>query len=667
MTKLDALAAAIGIEESYTTVFGDTHATSAKTKRAIVRALGYGERDEPPSGPPRAYIVKQGEMLPERLASLHIVDETGRSCDERTSLPLGYYTIHDDETRALLIVTPHTAYVAPQLDASPQWGLAVQLYALRSARNWGIGDFGDLRILAETTAHAGVAAIALNPLHQSHLTNPASASPYAPLSRTFLNVLYIDVADAGLRFGVVLDESAVALLREAELVDYPAVTRVKLAALERIHTAMLELPRSHPDRVAFDAFAMMTPGLEASARYEALMEWFTARDASIYGWMQWPQAYRSPTSSAVAQFAAQHRDRVDFYAFLQWLADEQLAAAARGAQSMPIGLYRDLAVGADLNSVDVWSDRDAYACDLSVGAPPDPLAPQGQDWGLPPFNPARLRERAYAPFIALVRANMRHAGALRIDHVMGLRRLFCIPRGEAAQHGAYVRYDFDVMVAILKLESVRNCCMLIGEDLGTVPDGFRERMERERIFGCRVFFFERRDDGSFTQPHSYTRDAVASIGTHDLPTLAGLWSEGDIALRLRLGIYTEEGAQRERWFRGELRARVIEALLASEAITPHTARALEAAGATASGDLLAIAMRSIYTFLGHTRSRLVLVQLEDIVLQREQMNVPGTIDEEPNWRRRVAVDVETLARDERFIALAAAMRLARNTGVGGKA
>jgi 4-alpha-glucanotransferase len=421
-----------------------------------------------------------------------------------------------------------------------------------------------------------------------------------------LNALYIDVHAAGAESGVALEGFDTQALRDAALVDYRGVAAYKLDVLERCYAALRE-------RRPWRAFAAGDPGLLDVARYEAIMEELTALDDEVYSWQQWPKELHDARGAAVERFAAQHAQRVEFYLFLQWLADRQLAVAAKAARTMPIGLYRDLAVGVDLGSADVWSDPDVYALGLSVGAPPDPLNTSGQNWGLPPFHPRVLRERRYEPFIQLLRANMRHAGALRIDHVMGLKRLFCIPRALPEGGGAYVNYDFEAMLGIVALESVRNRCMIIGEDLGTVPEGFRERMGDARVFGCRVLYFNLYDN---------PRETVASTGTHDLPTLPAYWRDAD-----------EETRQRLR-------------------------NAFGSAGIDLADGLTALLVAA-YRYLARSQSRLVLLQLEDGVGSYEQVNVPGTVDQEPNWQRKLAVSLEMLAEHPIFTAIVRALRKER--------
>lgn len=561
------------IDDRYADAFGNPVVVSPETMAAMRDALG-GDDDDVSS----VRVVRQ--------------DQLGEPRDP------GYY---DD-----MIVAPAQAYVPEALDRTLMWGIAAQLYSLRSANNDGIGDFTDLANLAQLAAACGAATIALNPLHQLHLTNPSAASPYAPLSRRFLSALYIDVHAAAAEFGVTPEFYDAQALRDAAFVDYGGVAAVKLKALDRIYSGLRE-------RRPWASFVQDDSALRDVARYEAIMEILTARDRGVYGWQQWPAELQNARGEAVERFAAEHADRVEFYLFVQWLADRQLANAADAARALPIGLYRDLAVGVDLNSADVWRDPGAYALGLAVGAPPDPLNEHGQNWGLPPFHPRVLRERRYQPFVELLRANMRHAGVLRIDHVMGLKRLFCIPRA-LPNGGAYVNYDFEAMLGIVALESVRNRCMIVGEDLGTVPEGFRDRTGAARVFGCRVLYFDLYGD----RP-----DTVASTGTHDLPTMPAYWANADDATR----------------------GRMLEAFASR--------------GIVCNPDDLTALLEAAYRYLARSPSRLALLQLEDGVGSYDQVNVPGTIDEAPNWQRKIPVSLEVLAEHPIFAAIVEALRQER--------
>lgn len=581
------------IDPGYTDFFGRYREASPQAMHAIRASLGAQDDARRKLEPVYVFAAPHPPSIP------------GIAPGQR--FEPGYYDHEFEGARTTLIVAPPHAYVPQELDEHRGWGIAAQLYSLRSAGNWGIGDFGDLAAMSHVASDAGASCVALNPLHALHLTNPRSASPYSPLSRLFLNPLYIDVPRAFRACGVEpggIDEDELRPLRERDLVDYEGVTYVKLRALRRLFNGV---QRNGNAYARFRRF--VTEGaarLHSLALYQALMEYFKALDPGTWGWMQWPQEFQRPRSEAVQSHARHHAHHVEFYAFLQWLADEQLGHAAQQSGGMAIGLYRDLAVGVDMGSADVWMDRDAFALGISVGAPPDPMNEQGQNWGLPPLNPRVLRERAYAPFIELLRANMRHAGALRIDHVMGLMRLFCIPAGMPSSDGTYVHYAFEEMTGVLALESVRNRCMIVGEDLGTVPDGFRERMAQARVLSCRVFYFE-------DEPRQYPKDAVGSTGTHDLPPLRRYWEKN--------GTLPED---------------------ADDAVVLQL-------------------VTDTYRRLGRSPALLVLAQLEDLLLQREQVNTPGTFDEVPNWQQKIPVSLEDLPNDVRFATVTAALRDARGT------
>lgn len=582
------------VDPGYTDFFGRYREAPPQTTRAILDALG-------PDDGAAQRVLEPVYVFP----AAHPPPIPGLPGEP---MEPGYYDhAFGGETTTLIAVPPH-AYVPQALEDHAGWGIAAQLYSLRSAHNWGIGDFGDLARLTEIASDAGAACLALNPLHALHLTNPRAASPYSPLSRLFLNPVYIEVPAAARMLGVHAAEAPLETpelreLRDRDLVDYGGVTYEKLRALRRLYNGMNHQSKPYERFRAFLAHGGRR--LQNLAVYQALMEFFKARNPQTYGWMQWPPEFRDPEGAAVQAHVARHARHVEFYAFLQWLADEQLSDAARRASGMAIGLYRDLAVGVDAGSADVWMDRQAFCLGIAVGAPPDPMNEQGQNWGLPPLNPRVLRRRAYAPFVELLRANMRHAGALRIDHVMGLMRLFCIPAGMPSSQGTYLHYPFEEMTGVLCLESVLNRCMIVGEDLGTVPDGFRERMAAARVFSCRVLYFE--DD-----PQQYPRDAVAAAGTHDLPPLRLYWEKN--------GLLPEDAAD----------------------------------------DAVLQLVTQTYRRLGYSPALLVLAQLEDLLLQREQVNTPGTVDEVPNWQHRIPVALEQLPDDPRFKAVSSALRDARS-------
>ena len=564
------------------------------------------------------------------------------------------------------------AFLPPALEKGRAWGFGINLYALRSARNWGVGDFTDLATFVRFAATLGCAAVGVNPLHALHYVDPEAASPYSPTSRYYLNPMYVDVeavpeyaspAARALRARVASEPFARTLddLRAATHVAYARVARAKWSALDALYEGFREAETARRD--AFAAFVLASgERLERFAIHEALTERFAAPGGARGGWLAWPAEMQDASGEAVRTWAAHARRRVDYFKYLQWLASEQLAAVARDASALAIGLYLDVAVGADTNGADVWSDPGAYALDETIGAPPDPLGPRGQNWGLPPLRPEGMLDRDGRAFADLLAANMAHAGALRIDHVMGLSRLFRIPRGASPAEGAYVEYPFDALLAIARRESERARCLIVGEDLGNVPNGFRDRMERERIFSYRLLLFEREDDGAFRAPQTYPAYALATATTHDVPTIVG-WAVGrDIDVRARIGTTTPEAARDEHARRRVDASRMLDALHAHDAIDRGAFDALHHAldvrsDVTDYGELV----RGAYRFLASSQARLVLVQLDDALCELDQINVPGTFDEYPNWRRKSRLDLAEIARDPSIAELArdVAARLAK--------
>jgi (1->4)-alpha-D-glucan 1-alpha-D-glucosylmutase len=495
-------------------------------------------------------------------------------------------------------------YQPEMLERQRLWGFMTQLYGLRSERNWGIGDFTDLRTLIEISAGLGAAVVGVNPLHATQ------GSPYSPSSRHALNVLYIDVeAVPGYQPSPKLQKRLQAL-RDAELVDYEAVRRIKLDALESIFKK--KAPR----------VKLPTQGLRDFAVFEAL------REKHGGGWQSWPEAFQDPDSPEVKAFAKKHAKRVAFHAWLQWTARQQLDAAQRHAHElgMPLGLYVDLALGADRGGAEVWSDQDAYAVGASCGAPPDEFNPRGQDWGLPPYSPRALRAKAYRPFIDLLRANMPHGGALRMDHVMALSRLWWIPQGEKPERGGYVHYPFRELLAILASESRRARCLVIGEDLGTVTAEMRAALTDAGVLSYRPLLFEHKPS------KDYPREALVCVTTHDLPTWPGYWAAHDLHLRKRLGLTVD--------FDKELQARENDK---------------EKLGRVLKGEGLDLSTRSAHAFIARTPCKLAMLQPEDVLEMLDQANLPGTVDEHPNWRRKLPLALERWSAEPRVAELGALM------------
>jgi 4-alpha-glucanotransferase len=591
-------------------------------------------------------------------------------------LPLGYHRVDlaaDAVTGEIgLIVAPATCHLHPELQPGARsWGLTAQLYGLRSSQNWGIGDFTDLAHLCSDAAPLGAVAIGVNPLHALFAAEPRHFSPYSPSSRVHLDYLYIDVTavpgfteDAAAR--ALAPADAVAASRSADLVDYAAVAAIKRPVLEalfrRFQTKQLDRKGGARDELgaSFRLFQQQHgEALAAFAVFEALHEHFS-RNGGEFSWRHWPAPMRDPNSAEVAEFARANAERVEFFQFLQWEADRQLgeAAAAGSRSGLAIGLYRDLAVGVNPNGAEAWADQELVAPGAAIGAPPDPLSRAGQNWGLAPINPLVLRRRGFAPIIAALRANMRHAGILRIDHVMGLQRLYWIPSGSPAPAGAYVNYPFKELLRLVALESQCQRCAVIGEDLGTLPEGFRETTQAANVLSYRIFAFERRHDGRFIPPDEYPPLAAASAATHDLASLKGFWLGRDIDWRRRLGLYPDataeatEAAERRRDRQFLLEALVAEGLLAPEQFDEFLPSDDEPVYTAELGGAITV-------YLARSRARLMLVQIEDVADESEQANLPGTDDEHPNWRRRLSCGIEDLVAGPEMARVAKLVNTAR--------
>ncbi len=723
---LERLGALCGIVSEYRDIWGRPHRVAESTKRALLAAMGCrvgsaGELKAEIAGRearswsrtlPPVLVVREPAReiqvplaVPERLlGERHVArlesEEGGRfeqpfvpghaATGERQAVDgerrarsvltlraprPGYHRLSVEAGGAasapmLLIVAPPRCHLPAGLEGEGRvWGPAVQLYALRSGRNWGIGDFGDLASLVRIGRDAGAGVVGVNPLHLLFPHNAAHASPYSPSSRAFLNPLYLDV-EAVPEFAECEQARAAALspefrarlvaLRETELVDYAAVANVKREVLERLHDSFR---RRHlaadTDRArAFRAFQRERGELlESYGRFEALGEEARRADPAAWGWPVWPERWRRPDTAEVARFAAERRERVEYHQYLQWLCDEQLGAVGRGCLEarMAVGIYADLAVGADRAGFEAWRHQDALAADVGLGAPPDDFNLLGQNWGLPPLIPERLRVAAYAPFIECLRANMRHAGALRIDHVMGLMRSFWVPPGRPGSEGAYVLYPFADLLGVLALESARARCLVVGEDLGTVPPEVRAAMEREGILSYRLLLFMKGEGAEFLPPDEYPRQALVAASTHDLPTLAGWWRGRDLAVRARLGLLPEGRRHEEQLVaRSEDRARLLFALRRAGLLPRGVEVDLDA-----FPEMTPELSAAIHRYLARSPSMLLTAQLEDLLGQVDQANLPGTTDEHPNWRRKLGADLAALEREGHLLRLGRALRRER--------
>ena len=624
-----------GISAGYHDVAGRWIDVPAETLAAIRAAMGEGEAPPgtapPGTGPHDDPVVafRPGQAPPGVTDGgpfeLHTEDGAVAAVDAGgglpPDLPLGYHRlVHAGDGRErLLIVSPGRCHLPPDLRT---WGWAVQLYGARSRESWGIGDLADLRRLAAWSRRVGAGTCLLNPLHATVPDFP-QASPYYPSSRCFRNPLYLrieevpgagEAGDAESGAGRV-DLAALAAegraLNADRRIDRERVWKLKRTALEHLWVRF----SASGGAPAFDAFcAEQGDTLTGFATHCALTERFPG------AWVDWPEEYRRPDSPAVGRFAAEHADRVGYHAWLQWLTETQLAAAGEG-----LDLMQDLAVGVDPGGADAWLWQDTMALSMRVGAPPDDFNAKGQDWSLPPFDPWRLRLAGYDPWIRTLRAGLRAAGGIRVDHVMGLFRLFWIPLGVGPAAGAYVRYRHWEMLDILALESHRAGAYIVGEDLGTVEDFVRQELFERGVLSYRLLWFEPH------RPPDFPVQALAAVTTHDLPTVAGMWSGADLAECQALGLDpNEEGA------------RAIRDRLADWSGSPDDA---------SPGDVVV----NTHRLLAQAPSMILTATLDDAAVVEERPNVPGTVDERPNWSIALPVPLEELEESPTAAAIAEAL------------
>jgi 4-alpha-glucanotransferase len=632
-------AANLGIQTEFIDGQGHRHVTDAVALKIILDALPAEAPQRLLSQPvvvrcgkPSRTTLNQAAKLPARwkiVADLKVIAD-GETEDGiivwPADLPVGSYWLHLCDAssvteEATLIVAPSRAFGG---DFDRCWLLAIQLYGIRSARNWGIGDFTDLEGLIKLAAALGAGGVGLNPLHALFDDRPGDCSPYSPNSRLFLNALYIDVGKlpgAKPESGDGIDR-----LQAGDVVDYAAVARLKWQALR---SAFAKFKTQAGQQRDFEKFRTERGALLSRfACFEALRHKFKKP------WWEWPAQWRQPDKASCAELRnGPESAEIEFVEFVQWVADRQLRACRDLAAKlgMKVGLYLDVAVGVQSDGFDAWNEQAAISRHLAVGAPPDPLNTAGQNWGLAGFNAAGLKIKSFEPYREMLRASMRYAGAIRLDHVLGLKRLYLVPHGFAANNGAYVQMPFEALLATTAQESVAHRCVVIGEDLGTVPEGFREQMADWGIWSYQVMMFERDDHGSFRGVDHYSANALVTFNTHDLSTYAGWRSFSDLKLKRSLGIDPGESDD-ARWHA----LKMLNDILRHHAID--------------GDDLYAIA-----GFLARTKSRLLTISLEDLLGVIDQPNIPGTVDEHPNWRRRLPLAADEIVAAIDVSALKTAM------------
>ena len=636
--QLIQLAEAVGVAPRWRDVHGGWHEVGLDTLRTVLSALGLpatstaAVRDslaEVLRAPPMLLPLVTGQVgqpihIPARPGpyELHLdggpvrhgalEEAPGGSLVPPIEVP-GYHRLLAGGQELTLAVAPARCFTVR--DAAPDrrlWALAVQLYALRRPGDGGLGDFGALQDLVGPAAAQGAAAIAISPVHAQFSADPDRFSPYSPSSRTQLNVLHtrLDMPDAP--------------AGTQDLVDWPDAGRARLAALRAAYASAD--PATLADFAAFRA--REGDALETHARFEALHAHLFGANPALWHWRTWPGQYSHPSRPAVAEFARDHAEAVGLHAFMQFLAGRSLGDAQRAARAagMPIGLIADLAVGADSGGSHCWSRQSETLLGLSIGAPPDLLSISGQNWGLAAFNPRGLVQNGFGAYLELLRGAMRHAGGVRIDHALGLARLWVVPDGASAADGAYIAFPTTDLLRLIALESSRHRAIVLGEDLGTIPDGFQERLAEAGILGMRVLWFERDKQDRFTPPRTWSPGAAAMTSTHDLATVAGWWSGRDLEWRGTLGLLGDDGNKAWEW---DCRARDRGMLWGAM----HDSGAAQ--GVIPAGWDADPVVDAAVSHVGASACDLVILPIEDALALPEQPNLPGTLDEHPNWRRRL--------------------------------
>ncbi|MGC9422262.1 4-alpha-glucanotransferase [Vibrio sp.] len=612
--------------------------------------------------------TEQGDVLEGYLQSQIVRDERSEGgplvFTLPNDLPWGYHTLlitrkrRKSPYRMTLIITPKACYKQPELEKGKKlWGPSIQLYTLRTQHNWGMGDFGDLKQLVAEIASRGGDFVGLNPIHALFPANPEGASPYSPSSRRWLNILYIDVssvpefalsAQAQQQVGSQEFQQRLQKVRETHWVNYCEVANLKMSILPLLFA---EFKTRHLDKNTDRAQEFLNfveqggDSLRHQAAFDALHIDLHTQDDSVWGWPVFPEKYRHFDNVAVQKYIEEHQEQVQLYMYLQWVADTQIheVQALADEKGMTVGLYRDLAVGVSDAGAETWADHGNLVQDACIGAPPDVLGPLGQNWGLPPLNPQALQTTAYDAYIKLLRANMKHCGALRIDHVLGLLRLWWIPKGENATQGAYVYYPVKDMLAILALESHRHHCSVIGEDLGTVPDEIVQLLRDAGVHSYKVFFFETsKEDGGFISPKHYAEQSMAALCTHDMPTLRGFWHCDDLKMGREIGLYPDE-EQLEGLFADRLKCK--QGILDSVAWHGYLPEGVGRDAQLVPMDSYLSEALQLHVAAGS--SALLSVQLEDWLEMDKPVNIPGTVNEYPNWRRKLSINLDELfARED---------------------
>lgn len=584
---------------------------------------------------------------------------------------IGYYSLSvqgscpelDISGQSKIIITPVSCYIPAQLGkpgTSRLWGLYLNLYSIRSSQNWGTGDFTDLKKITAWTAGLGGAFVGINPLHAIANRKPGGISPYSPISRLYRNFIYLAIEDIP-EFNETCEITGRAdptrlleEIRSSDLIDYEKIASLKNGILVELFDLFYEKLKDNSqclERVEDFKKYVSEEGenLDSYAAYMAICESLKnpaegsqSPAACFDSWQEWPAEYRNPSGKTVREFKEREEKRILFYKYVQWLADRQLGETAglAGGLGMPVGLYNDLAIGSIGGGSDAWNYQDVIADRIDVGAPPDDFNLNGQNWGFPPIIPEGLKKTGYEFFIQTIRKNMKYSGALRIDHALGIFRLFWIPAGMPASQGAYLKYPHEDLLRIISLESVRNKTIVIAEDLGTIGENVRETLLRFKMLSYRLLYFERNyPDPSFTRPEKYPDMALCSVTTHDLPTIHGYWAGRDIEVKNRLGMFPDGSFLHRQLSERERDKKLLLEALSSAGITGSEGH---------EGEMTPELCLAIYEYLARTSCKLATVSLDDAIGTMDQQNMPGITDSYPSWMQKTPVTLEQIMSDKWF-------------------
>ncbi|MFH1701856.1 MAG: 4-alpha-glucanotransferase [Nitrospirota bacterium] len=626
-----------------------------------------GEKDEYVLSGDSITISEQQWINGIRYIKINIQDTGNRD--------IGYYVIHVEckhpenifpegvnllKKTSRIIVTPDACFIPPELHNRRTWGLSINLYSIRSFRNWGIGDFTDLKEIVRWTADLKGGFVGINPLHALQNTKPFGISPYSPISRLYKNYIYLDIeeipevseseeAQTFMKSGPFKEE--ITRLRKSKFIDYGKIAVLKREILRHAFNLFYEKHFIQDTQRAQDFKRYLSEesnSLESFSLFLSLWE-HMMKAYHAYTWQQWFRYYHVPNNTVVQEFRKLHEKEILFNSYIQWLIDGQLKEAVKLTRElgMVVGLYNDLAIGSVGGGCDAWNYQDVIG-GADVGAPPDDFSPDGQNWGFPPMIPERLRETGYELFIQTIRKNMKHGGALRIDHAPGLFRLYWIPYGISPKESAYIRYPSEDLLRIIALESVRNKTMVIAEDLGTVGENVRETLKKFQMLSYKLFYFERNyPDPSFLPPEKYPDMALCAVTTHDLPTIYGYWKGQDIKMRKKLGMYTDEGLWQRHIEERDRDKQLIISALKSQGIILEDFPSKPKRLAQMTPELCI----AIYQYLARTPCKLLHVSLDDVIGNLNQQNMPGTVDSYPNWMQKTPLTLEEMVEDERFVDL----------------